>query len=261
MGHGYARLGALPQGLAPDGFQFDRFVGQIVEKTGRLVSTHLSGAQNLLGRMIGILAEAEHSGSGHDFLHQVLSFLKEFGISQNFGGIDGTCRDGETVKRNIPDKLVPTGRTDGGRDGAANPGFFKKGRQRVGPRCVAAGEIRETNVSAGHIAGDTRRRAKDADVADPAEDPFPAGDGGEEILVAQSVLQGADEGVGAKERRKECAEGFIGGGFDGDHHQIHDADLLGPFESSNGLQLKIPVRALNLEAMLTQVVKVAPGQK
>ena len=98
----------MAQRFPPDCFKFDRFFGEIIKKTGWLVSSHLSGAFDLLLWMLRVLGEAEGGGGSHHFFHEGDGFGVQGRIGKNLSGIDSAFGNGQAIKGNIPDKFVPS---------------------------------------------------------------------------------------------------------------------------------------------------------
>ena len=84
----------MAQRFPPDCFKFDRFFGEIIKKTGWLVSSHLSGPLNLHLRVFRVLGKAEGGGSSHHFFHEGDGFGGQGRLGKNLSGIDATFGNG-----------------------------------------------------------------------------------------------------------------------------------------------------------------------
>jgi len=263
MRHGDAAGGALAQRLTPDGLQFNRPPGFPVELARGFVVPHGAGARDLLVDETGLLRKAQFLGGGQDFRHQVFGLLVEGGVFQNQLGVPSsrTSGDAQAIEGNIPDQFVPTGGADGGGHGTVDPCGLKDLGEGAGPRGVAPGQVGEFDIGASHVAGNAGLRSGDANMTDSPQNPLLAGQGGEEFLVTESVLECADHRVGAQERRDQLLEVGVGRGLDADQDQVDGADLLGLSAGPDGMQVKVPVRAAHLDAVFPEMVEIPAGEK
>ena len=263
MGHGDAGRGALAESFAPDGLQFHGFPGLPVELAGGFVVAHGPGAGDFLFNHLRILRVAQFCRSRQHLSHQILGFLMECGVFQNLLGVTPAraSRDAESVEWNVPDQFIPAGGTDGRGHGATHPGDREDFCKGAGTGSVAARKIGKFNICAGHVPGHARFWSGDTDMADPAQHPFSADDRGQQLLVSQSILKGANHCLGADQRGDEMFQVGVGRGLDADEHEIDRSNLLRLAAGADRVQQEVPVRAAHLNAVFLQMGEISARQK
>jgi len=129
----------------------------------------------------------------------------------------------------------------------------------TGPGSVAAGEVGKFDVRASHVTGNPRLRTGNANVADAPQDPLSASDGGEELLIAEAVLEGADHGVGFQQGWDKIFQVSVAGGFHAYQNQIDWADLLRGSVSARGMEMKVAKRTAHLDAVFLEMDQIPSG--
>jgi len=164
--------------------------------------SHGFGSGDLFVDQARFLRIAEFGGGRQNLAHEILGILMELGIFQYLLCVPspGPAADAQSIKGDIPDQLVPSGGANGWGHCATHAGFAENLREGSCAGRVAAGEVGKLDVGARHIAGNAWFGSGDADVADSAQHPLLSGYGSKKVLVAEAVLEGADHGIGTKER-------------------------------------------------------------
>jgi hypothetical protein len=83
---------------------------------------------------------------------------------------------------------------------------------------------------------------------------------GQLFLIAKSILQGKQNGVGAHERWKQPVKLIVGRCFESNKHQVADSNLFRRARTA-GLNAEVPLRAANLDPVPPHGLEVRAKQK
>lgn len=166
---------------------------------------------------------AETAGGIDDFTHEITDEGGERRTGKEMFRVQAAGDDGEAVERDVPDELFPAREGEAGLDAAWDVAGAEGVRNGEGAFTRAVEMLAKGDEALGAVIDHSGGEAVDADETQAAEDPLGAEMTGEELFIAEAVLQGEEQGVAVQQRRQQAQEFHVGGGFEGDDDEITGA--------------------------------------
>jgi len=250
MGGGNAGGFGLAEGFAPDGFDFEFAPGEVVDEGGGFVGPHGAGAFDLVVGGFDGDGVPEFPGDGDGFEHECAAADFERRVGED--AVDGEVvfGDGESVEGNVPDEFAPALLNEILHGAGLDAGFGEGIDDGMCAREGRAAEFADGQGAVVEVADAGGAFAGEADEAEAAEDAIFAGEAGEELFVAESVLEREQEGVGTDEGREERGDYGVLCGLEGDENEVADADAGGGGMDLRSWQVEIAIRTEDVDALV-----------
>src|SRR5437660_1775460 len=110
------------------------------------------------------------------------------------------------------------------------------------------------------VVNDTGRNPIETNETEASHDLFDRKQFREQLFIAEAILQGQHRGLGTDQLRQQPGKFGVGGGFQGDHHEIGMANLLGRSRAPRH-NPEVSLRGFYGNAMAPDMVVIGAEQK